>query len=78
MTGEHFLVSCSSFSSLVCFDLNAETMAEHRVKSLSALLPTALATAFSEIQPNFEPMKVLYHMVPNHKELDRLTKYLGL
>jgi hypothetical protein len=33
-------------------------MAEHRAKSLSALLPTALATGFSETEPQLEPLKV--------------------
>ncbi len=33
-------------------------MAEHRAKSLSALLPSALATGYSEIDPDFEPLKV--------------------
>jgi hypothetical protein len=34
-------------------------MAEHRAKSLlSALLPLALATGYSEIDPEFEPLKV--------------------
>jgi hypothetical protein len=33
-------------------------MAEHRAKSLSALLLIALATGFSEIEPEKEPLKV--------------------
>jgi hypothetical protein len=33
-------------------------MAKHRAKSLSALLPFALATGYSEIDPDFEPLKV--------------------
>lgn len=33
-------------------------MAEHRAKSLSALLRIALATGFSEIDPELEPLKV--------------------
>jgi hypothetical protein len=33
-------------------------MAEHRAKSLSALLPFALATGYSEVDPDFEPLKV--------------------
>lgn len=36
----------------------ADTLAEHRAKSLSALLPIALATGFSEIEQNLEPLKV--------------------
>jgi hypothetical protein len=38
--------------------LSIETMAEHRAKSLSALLQIALATGFSEIDPEQEPLKV--------------------
>ena len=33
-------------------------MAEHRAKSLAALLPIALATGYSEIDPEPEPLKV--------------------
>ena len=33
-------------------------MAEHRAKSLSALLLMALSTGFSEIDPEREPLKV--------------------
>ena len=33
-------------------------MAEHRAKSLSALLPIALATGYSETAPYLEPLKV--------------------
>ena len=33
-------------------------MAEHRAKSLSALLQIALATGFSEVDPEHEPLKV--------------------
>jgi hypothetical protein len=35
-----------------------ETMAEHRAKSLSALLPITLATGFLETEPELEPLKV--------------------
>jgi hypothetical protein len=62
MTGERFLVSHLPFSSVIRSDLLAETMAEHRAKSLSALLPTALATGFAEIEPDIEPLKVLKHI----------------
>jgi hypothetical protein len=40
------------------FILVTETMAEHRAKSLSALLRTALATGFAETEPQLEPLKV--------------------
>ena len=33
-------------------------MAEHRAKSLAAILPIALATGYSEIEPDLEPLKV--------------------
>jgi hypothetical protein len=33
-------------------------MAENRAKSLSALLSIALATGYSEIEPDLEPLKV--------------------
>ncbi|KAH9059728.1 hypothetical protein EDB87DRAFT_1831890 [Lactarius vividus] len=35
----------------------SHTMAEHRAKSLAALLPIALATGYSEIDPELEPLK---------------------
>ncbi|KAH8986525.1 hypothetical protein EDB86DRAFT_2809505 [Lactarius hatsudake] len=35
----------------------SRTMAEHHAKSLFALLPIALATGYSEIEPDFEPLK---------------------
>lgn len=33
-------------------------MAEHRARSLTALLSIALATGYSEIEPHLEPLKV--------------------
>ena len=41
-------------------------MAEHRAKTLSVVLATALATGYSEIVPDFEPLKVLYLTSLNH------------
>ncbi|KAI9434837.1 hypothetical protein H4582DRAFT_1855657 [Lactarius indigo] len=35
----------------------SQTMAEHRARSLSALLPIALGTGYSEIEPDLEPLK---------------------
>jgi hypothetical protein len=35
----------------------SQTMAEHRARSLSSLLPIALATGYSEIEPDLEPLK---------------------
>jgi len=34
-------------------------MAEHRVRTLSILLPIALATGYSDTEHDFEPLKVL-------------------
>ena len=35
-----------------------ETMAAHRANSLLAILPVALETGYSEVVPEFEPLKV--------------------
>ena len=48
-------------------------MAEHRAKSLAALLPIAFATGYSEIEPDPEPLKV--HIVPWNCE--RTSDILG-
>lgn len=37
----------------------SQTMTDHRVRTLSTLLPIALATGFSEVEPDFEPLKNL-------------------
>ncbi|KAH9054525.1 hypothetical protein EDB87DRAFT_1580466 [Lactarius vividus] len=37
--------------------LKTDTMAEHRAKSLSAFLSIALATGYSEVEPDLEPLK---------------------
>jgi hypothetical protein len=34
-------------------------MAGHRVKTLSTVLPIALATGYREVEPDCEPLKVL-------------------
>ena len=34
-------------------------MIEHRARTLFALLPIALATGFSEVEPDLEPLKVI-------------------
>ena len=41
-------------------------MTEHRTKTLLALLPNALATGYTEVEPSFEPLKVLLLTNPNH------------
>ena len=33
-------------------------MIEHRARTLSTILPIALAAGYSEIDPDFEPLKV--------------------
>ena len=58
MTGEHFPVGHSLFLFPLEFILPTETMAEHRANSLSALLRIALATGFSEIEPEIVLLKV--------------------
>lgn len=34
-------------------------MIDHRARTLFALLPIALSTGFSEVEPDLEPLKVL-------------------
>jgi hypothetical protein len=58
MTGGHFLVSYTILLFSVELTLSTETMAEHRSQSLSALLPIALSTGFSEINPDHPPLQV--------------------
>jgi hypothetical protein len=52
------LLSLNSFS-------RTETMTEHRTKILSALLPIALATGYTEVEHGFEPLKVRLLSNPN-------------
>ena len=60
MTGERslvcrftpFCVDCVSYAFLT------ETMIEHRARTLFSLLPIALATGYSEVEPDLEPLKV--------------------
>jgi hypothetical protein len=47
-------------------------MTEHRTKILSALLPIALATGYAEVEPSFEPLKVLLLSDPDHIVADLL------
>lgn len=59
MTGERCLVCILSlFPGLYSFS-RIENMAEHRTSNLSALLPIALATGYSEVEPGIEPLKVI-------------------
>jgi hypothetical protein len=58
MTGAPFLAR-SSISFLLFYSFfSTETITDHRTRALSNLLPIALATGFSEVEPDFEPLKV--------------------
>ena len=76
MTGARFLVrhtaSCFPCLSHPHPPKKTETMAEHRARSLSALLPIALATGYSEIEPDLEPLKVTYRPT---RVMRNLTKH---
>ena len=51
-------------------------MIEHRARTLSALLPIALATGYSEIEPSLEPLKVLSLIIlSNHEEPDQTQNF---
>lgn len=75
MTGDHFLVSHSILLPPE-LTLPTETMAEHRSKSLTALLPIALATGFSDIDPEHPPFEV--HTISIQVVKKSLTLFLGL
>ena len=63
MTGDRCLVCISSpFPSLYSF-FRTENMAEHRTGNLSALLPIALSTGYSEVEPGTEPLKVMLSVI---------------
>jgi hypothetical protein len=65
MTGDLSLVcrfiSLSTPSCVHSLRLQTETMTEHRAKALFALLPIALATGYSEVGLDLEPLKVFSH-----------------
>ena len=67
MTGEPSLV-CRfvSLSTPSRVHSQTETTTEHRAKTLFALLPIALATGYSEVEPDLEPLKVFSHNT-NHE-----------
>jgi hypothetical protein len=44
-------------------------MTEHRAKTLSTLLPIALSTGYSDIEHDFEPLKVLLFNNPSRRKL---------
>jgi hypothetical protein len=58
MTGVPSLVRHSIFFFLSYLFFPTETMTDHRARTLSDLLPMALATGFSEVEPETEPLKV--------------------
>ncbi|KAN0136112.1 hypothetical protein V8E53_005972 [Lactarius tabidus] len=61
-TGEFLRTLRALMAKMIANDWRAlsHTLAEHRVKSLSALLPIALATGYSEIEPDIKPLKNFY------------------
>jgi hypothetical protein len=50
------MLPCSHAHSLL--NCSLETMAAHRASSLLAILPLALQTGYSDIDPEFELLKV--------------------
>ena len=80
MTGERFRVRYFPFiSTFLLFIYSTDTMAEHRAKSLSTLLPIALATGYSEIEPDLEPLKVCANLLSRVNGLaDRISRILTL
>ena len=72
MTGVPSLVRCFISFHLSYSFFPTETITDHRARTLSNLLPIALATGFSEVEPDFEPLKVQWFVNPSH--VDLLTK----
>lgn len=73
MTGVPSLVR-RSISFLMSYSFfPTETMTDHRARTLSDLLPMALATGFSEVEPEVEPLKVRWSFNWGHGNL--LTEY---
>jgi hypothetical protein len=70
MTGDLSLVcrfrSLSTPSRIHSLRPRTETMTEHRAKTLFGLLQIALATGYSEVEPDLEPLKVFSHNT-NHE-----------
>lgn len=77
MAWERFLVGLSIFLSPLEFILQTESIVEQCAKSLSAFLPTTLATGFVETEPELEPLKVPW-FINWRCEVQSLTKFLGL
>jgi hypothetical protein len=75
MTGVPSLVGCH-ISFLVAYSFfSTETITEHRAKTLSNLLPIALATGFSEVEPDVEPLKVQYFFLTRVTSTYQLNNY---
>ncbi len=65
MIGARFLV-CNFLSPYLLFlTLHLESTTEHRARTLSVILPIALATGYSELEPDLKPLKVLLPSVRN-------------
>ena len=58
MTGAPSLVRSLIYFHFSYLFFSTETITDHRAKTLSNLLPIALATGFSEVEPDVEPLKV--------------------
>jgi hypothetical protein len=72
MTGERCLVCIIFLFPCLYSFFWTETMTEHRTKTLSSLLPIALATGYTEVELGFEPLKVLLLGDSNHKLADMI------
>lgn len=72
MTGERCLVRIIFLFPCLYSFFSTETMTEHRTKTLSSLLPIALATGYTEVELVLEPLKVLLLDNSNHKLADVL------
>ena len=74
MTGVPSLVRCSIYLHFSYLFFSTETITDHRARTLSNLLPIALATGFSEVEPDVEPLKV-QHFFVNSSRFNLLIKY---
>jgi hypothetical protein len=65
-TGERYLVRRRTDLRVTCVSdfFSTETMIDHRARTLFSLLPIALATGYSEVEPDLEPLKVLRFIHP--------------
>ena len=63
MTGVPYLVRLSLSINFSYLFFSTETITDHRARTLSNLLPIALATGLSEVEPDVEPLKVQYFII---------------